>query len=133
MPSQILCSESSASLLAEQAPEIDLRKRGRIHVKGKGAMSTYWVGTTQLSLLLGDSSKGGGLSLPDAVAAADAPVDAAAAKTAKEGVVVDAVQQDNMPEQNTSLSPALSKKQACLLRNGVLLISSIHKLYLSYK
>ena len=40
---RIQCSQSAASLLAKQAPEIQLDPRGVIHVKGKGPMSTYWV------------------------------------------------------------------------------------------
>jgi hypothetical protein len=41
---KIQCSERSAKLLAVQAPHIPLRKRGKIGVKGKGDMTTYWVG-----------------------------------------------------------------------------------------
>ena len=40
----IQCSEASARLLKEQAPDFPLRRRGRIAVKGKGQMMTYWVG-----------------------------------------------------------------------------------------
>lgn len=39
----IHCSERSAMLLKEQAPEISLVCRGWISVKGKGDMKTYWV------------------------------------------------------------------------------------------
>jgi Adenylate and Guanylate cyclase catalytic domain len=41
---KIQCSERSAKLLAVQAPHIPLHKRGKIGVKGKGDMVTYWVG-----------------------------------------------------------------------------------------
>ena len=41
---KIQCSERSAKLLAVQAPHIPLHKRGKIGVKGKGDMTTYWVG-----------------------------------------------------------------------------------------
>eukprot|EP00980_Cylindrotheca_fusiformis_P005527 scaffold1172_cov115-Cylindrotheca_fusiformis.AAC.2 len=41
---RIQCSESSAMLLKEQAPGFPLRKRGKVAVKGKGQMLTYWVG-----------------------------------------------------------------------------------------
>ena len=40
---QIHCSESTARLLIEQRPETSLRTRGKIPVKGKGEMRTYWV------------------------------------------------------------------------------------------
>lgn len=42
----IQCSEASARLLREQAPGFPLRRRGKIAVKGKGQMTTYWVGGT---------------------------------------------------------------------------------------
>eukprot|EP00980_Cylindrotheca_fusiformis_P023385 scaffold10429_cov126-Cylindrotheca_fusiformis.AAC.16 len=41
---KIQCSEASAELLREQAPNLPLRKRGKVAVKGKGTMTTYWVG-----------------------------------------------------------------------------------------
>ena len=40
---RIHCSQSSADLLKEQYPEIPLLARGRIPIKGKGRMYTYWV------------------------------------------------------------------------------------------
>ena len=40
---RILCSEASYKLLVDQAPEIVVRKRGKIAVKGKGDMTVYWV------------------------------------------------------------------------------------------
>ena len=43
---KILCSQISAKLLEEQAPHIPLRRRGKVNVKGKGTMITYWVGGT---------------------------------------------------------------------------------------
>jgi hypothetical protein len=42
---KIHCSDRSAKLLMEQAPEIPITKRGKIGVKGKGEMTTYWVGS----------------------------------------------------------------------------------------
>lgn len=42
-PNKILCSEISAKLLEEQAPELIIKKRGNLEVKGKGQMMTYWV------------------------------------------------------------------------------------------
>jgi hypothetical protein len=52
---KIQCSEVSAKLLKEQAPEFPLRRRGKVAVKGKGHMTTYWVGS---SMLNGDSDDG---------------------------------------------------------------------------
>lgn len=44
---RILCSQTSYTLLCEQAPEIPVRRRGKIAVKGKGDMLVYWVGETR--------------------------------------------------------------------------------------
>lgn len=41
---RILCSDKAYKLLREQAPDILCHKRGKIQVKGKGDMMTYWVG-----------------------------------------------------------------------------------------
>ena len=41
---RIHCSNVSAKLLREQAPEFPIRRRGKIAVKGKGSMTTYWLG-----------------------------------------------------------------------------------------
>jgi len=43
LPGQILCSERAAKLLMKQAPKIPMTYRGKINVKGKGEMKTYWV------------------------------------------------------------------------------------------
>ena len=40
---KIHCSAASAELLVKQAPGIPLTKRGKINVKGKGEMVTWWV------------------------------------------------------------------------------------------
>lgn len=40
---RIHCSKSSAELLEVQYPELPLRPRGRIAIKGKGRMETFWV------------------------------------------------------------------------------------------
>ena len=53
---RILCSEASYKLLVEQAPEIAVRKRGKITVKGKGDMTVYWVRADE-SLLHHDESE----------------------------------------------------------------------------
>ena len=47
-PNRILCSEAAAKLLIEQAPQISVKKRGKIKVKGKGDMVTFWVGDKEL-------------------------------------------------------------------------------------
>eukprot|EP00980_Cylindrotheca_fusiformis_P006581 scaffold1387_cov103-Cylindrotheca_fusiformis.AAC.3 len=41
---KIHCSDVAAKLLKEQDPTFPLRKRGKVAVKGKGTMTTYWVG-----------------------------------------------------------------------------------------
>ena len=40
---RIHCSSPSADLLKEQWPELPLRSRGMVHIKGKGSMKTFWV------------------------------------------------------------------------------------------
>jgi len=50
---QIHCSEVSARLLKEQAPQFPMRKRGKVAVKGKGNMVTYWVGENTRNQPLG--------------------------------------------------------------------------------
>jgi hypothetical protein len=42
-PGRIHCSEDSAKLIQDRAPDIDLISRGSIGVKGKGNMHTFWV------------------------------------------------------------------------------------------
>ena len=42
--SKILCSEFSYKLLLQQAPDMPVKRRGKIPVKGKGDMTVYWVG-----------------------------------------------------------------------------------------
>ena len=46
---KIQCSDAAAVLLKKQAPDIHLKKRGKVQVKGKGTMITYWVGTEVIS------------------------------------------------------------------------------------
>lgn len=41
---KIHCSEAAAEILKVQAPLMPLHKRGKLAVKGKGTMTTYWVG-----------------------------------------------------------------------------------------
>ena len=43
MENRILCSEKSYRLLKEQDPNMPVKKRGRIHIKGKGDMNVFWV------------------------------------------------------------------------------------------
>jgi len=40
---RIHCSKAAAKLLQVQGPEIPLKSRGFVSVKGKGEMETYWV------------------------------------------------------------------------------------------
>lgn len=42
-PNLIHCSDASAELIREQAPDLKLFSRGSITVKGKGDMKTFWV------------------------------------------------------------------------------------------
>jgi hypothetical protein len=53
---KIQCSEVSAKLLKEQAPETSLKRRGKVAVKGKGHMTTYWVGSSMLDENSGSGS-----------------------------------------------------------------------------
>lgn len=39
---RIHCSRAAAKLLQKQAPELPLKSRGNIEIKGKGIMHTYW-------------------------------------------------------------------------------------------
>eukprot|EP00980_Cylindrotheca_fusiformis_P024899 scaffold12685_cov118-Cylindrotheca_fusiformis.AAC.2 len=41
---RIQCSAATAKLLMKQAPDFPVRRRGKVSVKGKGNMTTYWVG-----------------------------------------------------------------------------------------
>jgi hypothetical protein len=40
---RVHCSATSAQMLASQAPDLPVVMRGKIKVKGKGVMVTYWV------------------------------------------------------------------------------------------
>jgi hypothetical protein len=46
---RIQCSDAAAKILKNQAPDFPLRKRGKVAVKGKGNMTTYWVGEDLLN------------------------------------------------------------------------------------
>jgi len=39
----IHCSKATAKLLHKQCKEVELKSRGKIHIKGKGKMQTFWV------------------------------------------------------------------------------------------
>mmetsp|Transcript_1523 Transcript_1523/g.3369 ORF Transcript_1523/g.3369 Transcript_1523/m.3369 type:complete len:219 (-) Transcript_1523:196-852(-) len=54
-PGRIHCSEAAAVILQEQAPNMPLKQRGKIQVKGKGLMTTYWVGKGMHGLGHGES------------------------------------------------------------------------------
>lgn len=55
---RIQCSEASARILKEQAPDFPLRRRGKVAVKGKGQMVTYWVGSAPARAKSPTKSKG---------------------------------------------------------------------------
>lgn len=40
---RIHCSERAAKLVENQYPEISIKKRGKIQIKGKGEMNTFWI------------------------------------------------------------------------------------------
>mmetsp|Transcript_25786 Transcript_25786/g.76143 ORF Transcript_25786/g.76143 Transcript_25786/m.76143 type:complete len:80 (+) Transcript_25786:2-241(+) len=46
LPGRIQCSDVAAKLLQQQAPEMSIVHRGKISVKGKGEMDTYWINKT---------------------------------------------------------------------------------------
>lgn len=45
---RVLCSEQAYKILIEQAPDLSVRKRGKVAVKGKGDMMVYWVGDQEI-------------------------------------------------------------------------------------
>ncbi|CAB9499442.1 activated protein kinase catalytic subunit alpha-1 [Seminavis robusta] len=47
---RIHCTHAAAQLLMQQAPEIPVTLRGKIEVKGKGKMMTYWVGNEMIDM-----------------------------------------------------------------------------------
>ena len=46
-PGRIQCSRKSYELLQVQLPDLKMRCRGAIFIKGKGRMITYWVNEEQ--------------------------------------------------------------------------------------
>ena len=48
LPGRAQCTETSANLLREQCPEIDLLPRGNVSVKGKGEMMTFFLPPSEL-------------------------------------------------------------------------------------
>jgi len=40
---RIHCSKAAVNLLRQQCPDLALKCRGKIDIKGKGKMETYWV------------------------------------------------------------------------------------------
>ena len=57
LPGRIQCSEVTATLLNQQAPHIKVKCRGTIPIKGKGEMTTYWVGDVDKSKNDGETSR----------------------------------------------------------------------------
>jgi serine/threonine protein kinase len=43
LPGRIHCSESSAKLLGDNCPDLKVVSRGKMNIKGKGEMRTFWV------------------------------------------------------------------------------------------
>lgn len=43
VPGRIQCSEESALSLREHCKDLSVRARGRVDIKGKGEMLTYWI------------------------------------------------------------------------------------------
>jgi len=50
LPGRIHCTTATAELLKQQAPSIPVKLRGMIDIKGKGRMTTYWLGSENLSI-----------------------------------------------------------------------------------
>lgn len=48
---RVHCTSASAQLLMTQAPDLPVTLRGKIKVKGKGRMVTYWVGNSNVHSL----------------------------------------------------------------------------------
>jgi len=42
-PNRCQCTEVTAKILKDIAPEIDIELRGNVDIKGKGTMETYWI------------------------------------------------------------------------------------------
>ena len=40
---RIHCPRAAAKLVQQQCPELPLKSRGKVNIKGKGVMLTYWV------------------------------------------------------------------------------------------
>ena len=51
-PSQVQCSQATAAMIRAQDPSICLVERGKMCVKGKGTMTTYWVQGTEIETAL---------------------------------------------------------------------------------
>ena len=40
---RIHCSRAAAKLVQQQLPSLPIKNRGKVKIKGKGMMNTYWV------------------------------------------------------------------------------------------
>ena len=56
LPGRIHCSEASAILLDKNHHSLGVTKRGKVPIKGKGLMETYWVGEESEKLTDSESS-----------------------------------------------------------------------------
>eukprot|EP00899_Mesostigma_viride_P020570 jgi/Mesvir1/28514/Mv13033-RA.1 len=78
-PGCVHLSQQAASLLAKQAPEMYITPRGRVNLKGKGEVSTYWLGPSppsqngSLDVSTSGGAGAGGAGTPPLVGAATAP------------------------------------------------------------
>ena len=70
---RILCSAKAHKLLLEQAPEIVCQKRGKIQVKGKGDMMTYWVGDNLIKARRDVREEGKTIAFADYVVSLSSP------------------------------------------------------------
>jgi len=71
---RIQCSEQSAAHLHKQFPELDILPRGKINVKGKGEMETFWVNErSDPSVKKTDSTKTSHLSRGTTMPVANTP------------------------------------------------------------
>ena len=44
LPGRIQCSAISAKILQDSGSDVAIRERGKIQIKGKGQMETFWIG-----------------------------------------------------------------------------------------
>ena len=87
---RILCSERSHQFLRFQVPTMRTKRRGKIQVKGKGAMTVYWVADDLLTPRSGMKDKNVYFDLPTELESTHA-------------------QDDMLPEPTVTMIPPLSE------------------------